>query len=157
MSPIEPRWSTHRLTPGGRECDSFVVFGFELAGRCRPESDGSARANRSTGGRSPSDWWGRSVLYFSTQASRACLGLVDGGVPAVVVDEELVPIGPVEALHLARRGRRVRGGQAVLDAVVVADPVEEHRSWSWAESSGEDLAVVGEDLVGGTVCAAGRR
>jgi len=32
---------------------------------------GAARANRSAGGRSPSDWWGRSVLYFTTQASSA--------------------------------------------------------------------------------------
>ena len=79
------------------------------------------------------------------------LGLVDGGVSTVVVDHVFLPIGAVEALHLARGGRRVGGGQAVLDAEVVTDPVEQHRPWSGAESGGEDFAVIGENLVGGTV------
>jgi len=43
----------------------------------------------------------------------------------------------------------------VLDPRVVADPVEEHRSWPEAESSREDLAVIGEDLIGCTVLAEG--
>jgi hypothetical protein len=61
----------------------------------------------------------------------------------------------VEAFYLARRGRRVGSGEAVLDPVFVTDPVEEHRSWSRAESGREDLAIVGEDLVRGTVLLEG--
>src|SRR5664280_2366972 len=79
------------------------------------------------------------------------LSYFDGGMSTFVIDEKLVPVGPVEALDLAGRCRRVRGGQSVLDPVVVADPVEEHRSRSRAESGREDLAIVREDLVRGAV------
>lgn len=56
--------------------------------------------------------------------------------------EELGPQRLVPALHVVGGGGRAGLGEDVLDAVVVADPVEENRAWAGAESSGEDLAVV---------------
>ena len=59
----------------------------------------------------------------------------------------------MEPLDLARRRRRPRCGQQVLDAVLPADPVEEHLTGPWPEPAGEHLPVIGEDRVGDTVAA----
>ncbi len=61
--------------------------------------------------------------------------------------EELPRAASCAALHLAGRGRRAGRGEQVADAVLRADPVEEHRPRAVAEAAGEHLAVVGEDLV----------
>ena len=54
--------------------------------------------------------------------------------------------GSVEPLDLPRRGRRTRLGQPVGDAVVAADPVEQHLT-ALAEPGGELLAIVGQHLL----------
>ena len=53
----------------------------------------------------------------------------------------------MEPLDLPRRGRRPRLGQPVDDAVVPADPVEQHLP-ALAEPVGELLAIVSEDFPG---------
>ncbi len=86
--------------------------------------------------------------------------LVDPGIESLLGEgkggedlatEELLAEGPVEPLHFARCGRRCRGGQAVGDAVLPTDLVEEHLGGLEAEPVGEDLAIVGEDLFGDPV------
>ena len=52
----------------------------------------------------------------------------------------------MEPLDLARGGRRPRRGQQVLDAVLPADPIEQHLTGAGPEPAGEHLAVVGQDL-----------
>src|SRR6202044_1272622 len=69
--------------------------------------------------------------------------------------QELLAKRPVETLDLARRGGRRRGGQAMRDAVLPADLVEEDLGGSETESGREDLAVVGEDLFGHPVALEG--
>ena len=54
--------------------------------------------------------------------------------------------GLVEALDLARRGRRARLGEPVRDRVAPADLVEEHLAAA-TEAAGELLAVIGEHLL----------
>ncbi|MDP8928103.1 MAG: hypothetical protein M3O70_05880 [Actinomycetota bacterium] len=46
-----------------------------------------------------------------------------------------------------------RGCQEVADAVVVADPVEQHRPLARPEPASEHLAIVGEDPVGHAMAA----
>jgi len=53
----------------------------------------------------------------------------------------------VEPLDLAGRGGRSGGGGAMRDAVLAADPVEQHLDRLGAEPPGEALAVVGQDLI----------
>src|SRR5215472_4047260 len=53
----------------------------------------------------------------------------------------------MEALDLAGSGGRVGRGQDVVDSVLSADPVEEHLHGWLEQAPGEDLAVVGQDLV----------
>ena len=60
--------------------------------------------------------------------------------------EELAAQRLVEPLDLARRRRRPRRGQQVLDAVLPADPIEQHLTGPGPEPAGEHLAVVGQDL-----------
>jgi hypothetical protein len=72
------------------------------------------------------------------------LGLIEIGEDLAV--EKLAAQRLVEPLDLARRRRRPRRGEQVLDAVLPADPIEEHLAGSRPEPAGEDLAVVREDL-----------
>ena len=65
--------------------------------------------------------------------------------------EELTLQRLVEALHLARRGRRPRRGEQVPDAAFPADAVEQHLAPVQPEASGKDLPVVGEDALGRAV------
>jgi hypothetical protein len=67
------------------------------------------------------------------------------------IGQELGSQGAVEPLDLARGGRGTDAGEAVDDAVLAADPVEEHLGRGGGVAAGEDLAVVGEDLVGHAV------
>jgi hypothetical protein len=58
----------------------------------------------------------------------------------------------VPPLHLADGGRRIRLGQQLLDAVLAADPLEQHlRGAGLAEPAGEHLAVVGQHLIGDAI------
>src|SRR3546814_20935162 len=61
--------------------------------------------------------------------------------------EVLAAQGLVEPLDLACRGRRVRRSEEMADAVLVADPIEQHRAWALPAPAGDDLTVFGEDLV----------
>ena len=64
-----------------------------------------------------------------------------------------MPQRPVEPLDLAR-GRGAAGSrEQVIDAVLAADPVEQHLGVFGPEPTREDLAVVGEDLLGDAVTA----
>ena len=75
------------------------------------------------------------------------LGLRRGQVREDPVGAELGAHRPVEPLDLPGRGRRPGLGQQVLDAVLPADPVEEHLHRRPVEPAGEHLAVVGQDLL----------
>src|SRR5207302_4264394 len=69
--------------------------------------------------------------------------------------EELLAKRPVEPLDLAgRRGAPGRSKQ-VIDAVLAADPIEQHLDVLVCEPPGEDLAVVGEDHLRDAVAAHG--
>ncbi len=83
------------------------------------------------------------------------LSLGHGGEGPVVGAHPLGPQCLVEPLHLAGGGGRVRGGEQVADAVVGTDPVKGHWTRAFTEASGEDLAVVGEDLAGDPMGAQG--
>jgi len=48
-------------------------------------------------------------------------------------------------------GRRADSGVSVRDAVLAADPVEQDLHGQGTEAAREDLAVVGQDLIGDTV------
>lgn len=71
--------------------------------------------------------------------------------------EELLAQRPVKAFKLARRRWRERGRQEVVDLVVATYSVEQHFSGREAETIGEDLAVVGENLFGRAVVLEGAR
>src|SRR2546421_11402062 len=76
------------------------------------------------------------------------LTLGDGPYPPILL-EAFERAGNGFRLHLAGGGRRVGGGQQVAHAVLPADAVEEHVSRGvHAEVAGEDLAVVGEQVLG---------
>lgn len=53
----------------------------------------------------------------------------------------------MEAFDLAGGGRGIGRGQDVVDPVLAADAVEEHLHRRLEQATGEDLAVVGQDLV----------
>jgi hypothetical protein len=91
-------------------------------------------------------------LYSRTQAS-AWAASTEAKTPA---DEELGPQRLVETLELARGGRRAGRREQVADAVLPAYAVEEHLAGAGAEAPGEDLAVVGEDLIGHPMRAHGQ-
>ena len=61
----------------------------------------------------------------------------------------------MEALDLAGRGRLPHAGEAVGDALLAADAVEEDLGRPRSVAAGEDLAVVGQDLVGDAVALKG--
>jgi hypothetical protein len=65
--------------------------------------------------------------------------------------EQLGSQGLVEAFDLAGGGRAADAGEPVGDALFAADGVEQDLGWVGAEAAGEDLAVVGEDFLGGAV------
>ncbi len=70
------------------------------------------------------------------------------------VVEELLTQGPVETLDLAGRGGRTRLGAPLGDAVLPADPLEEHLDRLRAiVASGELPAVVGQYLRGHPIAA----
>jgi hypothetical protein len=76
--------------------------------------------------------------------------------PSAILLEGFGQAGNGFRLHLAGGGRRVGGGQQVAHAVLPADAVEEHLSRGvHAEVAGEDLAVVGEQVLGHAVVAHG--
>jgi hypothetical protein len=54
----------------------------------------------------------------------------------------------MEPLDLAGGGGMSGSGQQMLDAVLAADPVEQHLGVLEPEPAGEHLAVIGEDLLG---------
>ena len=83
------------------------------------------------------------------------MGLLEGA--EAPVDQELLAKGLVEPLDLAGRGRRPRRGVAMCDPVLPQDPVEQHLDRLGTEPSGEDLAVVGEDLIGDPMRSPGHR
>src|SRR5581483_4333662 len=66
------------------------------------------------------------VVMLDPRVDRA-LQLLHAGMAAVVLGEELRAQRLVESLDLPRRGRRIRRGEQMLDAVVVAYLVEQHR------------------------------
>lgn len=70
-----------------------------------------------------------------------------------MLSEEVLAQRAMQSLDLPGRGRRVRGGEDVLDAVVQADAVEQHGGA--LQAAGEDLAVVSEDLLGDAVSMQG--
>src|SRR5262249_14751541 len=82
-------------------------------------------------------------VVFLDPGVQTSLGFVDGGEGVEVA--ELAQHRLVEPVHPACRGRRVGGGQQVTDAVVVADPVERHRTGAGPEAGREHLAVVRQD------------
>ena len=91
----------------------------------RSSSGETAGVNRLAGKAMSSDWCGRSVLYSCRQASSAaCSASMLGERPVHV--EQLALQGLVQPLDLAGRGRRAGLGQPVGDAVLPADPVEQH-------------------------------
>ena len=53
----------------------------------------------------------------------------------------------MKPLDLARRGRRARLGQQMLDTVLAADRIKEHLHRRMMEPAREHLAVVGQDLL----------
>jgi hypothetical protein len=61
----------------------------------------------------------------------------------------------VEAFDLAGGGRAADPGEPVGDALFAAEAVEQHLGRMGAEPAGEDLAVVGEDFLGGAVAGQG--
>jgi hypothetical protein len=63
------------------------------------------------------------------------------------VGAELRPQRAMEPLHLARSRRRARLGEPVGDPVLPTDPVEEDLDRRTVEPTGEDLPVVGQDLL----------
>lgn len=63
------------------------------------------------------------------------------------VGAELSADRPVESFDLARCRRRARLGMQVPDSVLAADAIEEHLDRRTPEPSGEDLAVIGQDLL----------
>jgi hypothetical protein len=74
------------------------------------------------------------------------LELTQGRWRSLAGDVELDSEGLVEALDLARCGRRARRDKKVVDTVLATNAVEEHLDRGLGEAPGEDLAVVGQDL-----------
>ena len=81
------------------------------------------------------------------------LGLFDG--VKDVLGEELVAHRAVQSFDLAGRGRMVGRGEAVLDAVVEADPVKEHGGGLGVVLASEDATIVRQDLLGWAVTLEG--
>ncbi len=70
--------------------------------------------------------------------------------------EELGAKAAMEALDLACRGGRARSSQEMVKAVFTADAIEKNFDiLVGVEAAGEDLAVVGQDLLGNSVGAHG--
>ncbi len=110
--------------------------------------DLSASANRSAG-RPPAARLVRALgVVLAHPPVQRGLQLGDRREHPVLNGEELPPHRFVQPFHLPGRGRRVRRGQQVADAVVGADAVEHHRPGTRPEACREDLAVVRENLLG---------
>ena len=77
------------------------------------------------------------------------LGLLEAREPPAL--QQLLADRLVQALDLAGRCGRVRRGEQVADPVVHTDPVEGDGRRLVSEPAGEDLAVVGQDLIGRAV------
>lgn len=73
-------------------------------------------------------------------------GLALFGRLEALLREELLSHRLVQPLDLARRGRRIGGGEEMTDPVVEADAIEQHVGGLVGEPAGEDLAVIGQDL-----------
>ena len=107
-----------------------------------------AAANRAAGNAMASDWCGRSALYSLRHASTAAWAssmLANG----LMVVQQLQLQGLVQALDLARGRGRAGPGQPLGDAVLPADPLEQHlRRAGLAETPGELLAIVRQHFSG---------
>jgi len=135
-----------------------IVAGAVLGNDAQVEGE---RWSRGLGpGEEPLRGWGHA------QALVGSLGVVvaDPGVEVFLGDEqgredlpgqELLTQCAMEALDLARCRGRGGSGEAMGDAVLTADLVEEDLARGQAEAVGEDLPVVGEDLFGNAVVLEG--
>ena len=65
--------------------------------------------------------------------------------------EQLETQALMEPFDLAGGRGRPHRGEAMGDAVLATDPFEQHLHDRFGEPTSEDLAVVGEDLVGHTM------
>jgi hypothetical protein len=82
---------------------------------------------------------------------------VAGGEPSLREreEEELLVQALVEPFDLPGGGGRADTGVAMGDAVLPADAVEEDLDGVGTEPAGEDLSVVGQDLIGNPVAGKG--
>ena len=81
------------------------------------------------------------VAHPLIQRLLCCLQISEH-LPRVELDSEAT----VKAFDLAGSGRRARLGEDVVDTILPADAVEQDFDWGLGEASGEDLAVVGQNL-----------
>ena len=115
--------------------------GVRLAGTRRSRTWPVAGANRAAGNAMASDWWGRSALYSVRHVSTRGLGVLDA-LEGLVLVQQLQLQGLVQALDLARGRGRAGPGQPLGDAVLAADPLEQHLGRAGlAEPAGEHHAV----------------
>jgi hypothetical protein len=141
------RFSSGRDSVGCRACSAD---GFQV-GRC-PQLQTVAglrsRLKLAGGGGHVQGLVRAAVVVFLPPRVDCGLSFLNRGERPGVV-EELVLEGLVRAFYLPRRGRRVRLGEQLPDAVAAADPLEQHLGRAGlAESAGELLAVIRQDFVG---------
>ena len=122
-------------------------------GGTRSGSGDAAGANREAGKAMSSDWCGRSVLYSCAPGVQRGLQHLERLERAVHVQQlELQRL--VQPLDLARGGRRPGLGQPLGDAVLPADPLEQHLGRAGLdEPAGKHRAVIGEHFLGHPVDA----
>ena len=144
---------------GSRPVTGHGISGGDGRRRLPGQLGGYPQADRVTGGRGePGGGEGhgqglvrpRGVVVLAPGVHRG-LGVLDAGERAVDV-EQLQLQCLVQPLDLPGRRRRAGLGQPLGDAVLPADPLEQHLSRAGpAEPAGELLAVVGEHLGGDPV------